>query len=288
MRTHMKTNMPLFGALSVLVSVAVPVWSQIAQPPTQAPAQQRPAPEPARLPDGKPNWTGFWDLPNGFLETYRGPAGVSGPRRGGGGGRAQNVPLTQRPATVPEMKSPYKERYEALLKQAGAGTLADPGALCLPQGMPGMMGAIYGMEILQTPKIIAISSEFKAGTRRIWMDEKAHPPADELDETFVGHSIGRWEGDTLLVETVGIRADVGLGGRPPLPHSSRLRLIERFRQTAPGMLAYEITYDDPEAYVASWTDTRTYRFRADLKLQEFVCQENNRNVDPTSGVTTFK
>ena len=101
------------------------------------------------------------------------------------------------------MKSPYKERYEALLKQAAAGTLPDPGALCLPQGMPGMMGAIYGMEILQTPKIIAISSEFKSGTRRIWMDEKTHPPADELDETFVGHSIGRWEGDVLVVDTVG-------------------------------------------------------------------------------------
>ena len=285
--------MPLFCAFSVLVSVGVPVLSQTAPATTQASVTQasvpqRPAPDPARLPDGKPNWTGFWDLPNGFLETYRGPAGVSGPRRGGGSGRAQNVPLTQRPATVPEMKSPYKERYEALLKQAAAGTLPDPGALCLPQGMPGMMGAIYGMEILQTPKIIAISSEFKAGTRRIWMDEKTHPPADDLDETFTGHTIGRWEGDVLVVETVGIRADVGLGGRPPLPHSSRLRLIERFRQTAPGMLAYEITYDDPEAYVASWTDTRTYRYRADLKLQEFVCQENNRNVDPTSGVTTFK
>ena len=67
-----------------------------------------------------------------------------------------------------------------------------------------------------------------------------------------------------------------------------MRLAERFRQTAPGMLAYEMTFSDPEAYVASWTDTRTYRYRADLKLQEFVCQENNRNVDPTSGVTTFK
>ena len=67
------------GALSVLVSVAVPVLSQTPRPSTQAPAPQRPAPEPARLPDGKPNWTGFWDLPNGFLETYRGPAGVSGP-----------------------------------------------------------------------------------------------------------------------------------------------------------------------------------------------------------------
>jgi hypothetical protein len=279
----MKTNMQLSCALSALVSVAVPVLSQTAPASTQAPARQRPAPEPARLPDGKPNWTGFWDLPNGFLEVYRGPAGVTG--RGGGRG-AINVP--QRRTDIPEMKSPHKERYEALLQQAEAGTLADPGALCLPQGMPGMMGAIYGMEILQTAKIIAISSEFKAGTRRIWMDEKAHPPADELDETFVGHSIGRWEGDVLVVDTVGIRTDVAMGGRPPLPHSNKLRIVERFRQTAPGTLVDEMTFSDPDVYVASWTETRTYRYRADLTLQEFVCQENNRNVDPTSGVTTFK
>jgi len=54
------------------------------------------------------------------------------------------------------------------------------------------------------------------------------------------------------------------------------------------LAAGRATYDDPEAYVASWTDKRTYRYRADLKLQEFVCEENNRNVDPTSGVTRFK
>jgi hypothetical protein len=285
----MKTNAQLFCTLSALVNVAVPVLSQTAPASIQAPALQRAAPEPARLPDGKPNWTGFWDLPNGFLEVYRGPAGVSGPNRGGGraGARGGAVNVPQRRTDIPEMKSPYKERYEALLKQAEAGTLPDPGALCLPQGMPGMMGAIYGMEILQTPKIIAISSEFKAGTRRIWMDA-THPPADDLDETFTGHSIGRWEGDVLVVDTVGIREDVAMGGRPPLPHSSKLRIVERFRQTAPGTLVDEMTFSDPDVYVASWIEMRTYRYRADLKLQEFVCQENNRNVDPTNGATTFK
>jgi hypothetical protein len=272
----------VIGALGVL---SVSVWSQTAQPAAvPAPAVQRPAPSPARLPDGKPNWTGFWDLPNGFLEVYRGPGGLGGPGRGAGRG-AINVP--QRRTDIPEMKSPYKERYEDLLKQAAAGTLPDPGALCLPQGMPGMMGAIYGIEILQTPKIVAITNEFKAGMRRIWMDEKAHPAADDLDETFAGHSIGRWEGDVLVVDTVGIRTDVAMGGRPPLPHSSKLRIIERFRQTAPGMLVDELTFNDPEAYVASWTETRTYRYRADLKLQEFVCEENNRNVG-AGGVATFK
>ena len=82
MRTDMRPT-SVACALSALVSVAVPVLSQTTPASTQAPAPQRPAPEPARLPDGKPNWTGFWDLPNGFLEVYRGPAGVTG--RGGAG-----------------------------------------------------------------------------------------------------------------------------------------------------------------------------------------------------------
>ena len=178
MRTHMKTNVQLFCALSALVSVAVPVLSQTAPASTQAPALQRAAPEPARLPDGKPNWTGFWDLPNGFLEVYRGPAGISGPNRGGGraGAGVPSTCLCARDRRVPEMKSPYKERYEALLKQAEAGTLPDPGALCLPQGMPGMMGAIYGMEILQTPKIIAISQRIQ-GRDAAHLDGRKHAPA---------------------------------------------------------------------------------------------------------------
>ena len=76
-----------------------------------------------------------------------------------------------------------------------------------------------------------------------------------------------------------------MGGRPPLPHSSKLRIVERFRQTAPGTLVDEMTFSDPDVYVASWIEMRTYRYRADLKIQEFVCQENNRNVDPTNGAT---
>ena len=107
MRTHVKTSLPLFCALSALVSVAVPVLSQTVPASTQAPALQRPAPDPARLPDGKPNWTGFWDLPNGFLEASRGPTDVRGSGRGAGGGRAQNV-LELASATVPEMKSPSR------------------------------------------------------------------------------------------------------------------------------------------------------------------------------------
>jgi hypothetical protein len=248
----------------------------------KAESPTRSVPEPARLPDGKPNWTGFWVVPSGFLEVYRGPGGLSGLARDG---VPVNVRVPQVRPGVPEMKSPYKEQFEALIEAAAVDAPPDSVAACLPSGMPRLMVAVYGMEILQTPKIIAITAEFGPESRRIWMNEQ-HPPADELEETYYGHSVGHWDGDVLVVETVGIRTDVPLDWFW-LPHSKSLKITERFRQTAPGTLINEMTFDDPEAYVRPWTETSTYVFRADLGLKEFVCLENNRNVDE-SGLTTFK
>ena len=149
-----------------------------------------------------------------------------------------------------------------------------------------MMGMVYGMEILQTPKIIAITSEWQAATRRVWLDLKAHPPADELDDTYAGHSIGRWEGDTLVVDTVGVRPDVGLD-QSRLPHSPKMQIIERFIQTSPGVLEDQITIEDPDAFTAPWKQTRIYHYRPDLRMREYNCLDNNRNVDPVSGGAVF-
>jgi hypothetical protein len=236
--------------------------------------------QPARLPDGRPNWTGFWVLPGGMLDVYRGPSGVTGP------GVGPNVNTNQPRSDGPVLKSPYKERYAETLKKAAQGLIPDMLALCFPPGMPRMMGAIYGLEILQTPNIIAITSEWQAETRRIWMDLKEHPPADELDPTYAGHSIGHWEGDTLVVDTVGIREDLPID-RALTPHSANMRIIERFSQSQPGVLTVEMTILDPEVTDTPQKQTRTYRYRPDLRLREDNCLENNRNVDPASGKATF-
>ena len=91
MRTHMKTNTAVVLRAQRAGECGGPRLVADGAGFNTGSGAQRPAPEPARLPDGKPNWTGFWDLPNGFLEAYRGPAGVSGPNRGGGrGGGARN------------------------------------------------------------------------------------------------------------------------------------------------------------------------------------------------------
>jgi hypothetical protein len=278
----MKLTTGFVIGVGVALALSAPaVNAQVpATTPGAAPAKPAVPPKPAQLPDGKPNWTGFWVPVGGLMEVYRGPSGVDGAP----GAATANTPQPSR--DLPPLKSPYKEQYEARIEASKKGPLPDPIALCYPQGMPRMMSVIYGMELLQTPNVIAITGEWNAQNRRIWMDLKEHPPEDELEETYMGHSIGRWEGDTLVVDTVGIRQDIPID-RLGLLHSSRLRVIERFTQTSPGILTIEQTIEDPEVFDGQWKSVRSLRYRPDLRLREFVCLENNRNVDE-KGLPTFK
>lgn len=199
---------------------------------------------------------------------------------------ATNGAQTPPPPHAP-LRSPYKEKYEATLAESARGVVTfDPTALCLPPGMPRMMKATYGIELLQTAGQVTITSEWQAASRRIWTDGRKHPPEDELLPSYAGHSIGRWEGDTLVVDTVGVRDDV-LIDQSGLPISTKLRITERIRQTEPGLLVDEITIDDPLVFTAPWTMRNRYRYRPDLDLQEYVCLENNRNVG-ANGEPEFK
>jgi hypothetical protein len=270
-------------ALSLLtvggVTMAAGVTVESSAPPTAI--GHASGPHPARLADGKPNWTGFWVPVGGLLDVYRGPNGLEGVP----GGLSVNTPHAD--PSAPEMKSPYKEELAKLLDKAKSGqSLPDKVALCFPPGMPQMMIMVYGMEVLQTPKIIALTSEWQAASRRIWMDLKEHPPADELEDTYTGHSIGHWEGDTLVVDTVGVRTDVPYFSQVPLAHGAHARFIERFHQTAPDVLVDDLTVIDPDVFVKPWLKSYTYHYRSDLRLEEYVCLDNNRNVD-TQGRAKF-
>ena len=277
MTTIYFTKSTLFGALTaaiVLGSAAVPASSHSATPAAKPAAKA--APKPARLADGTPNWTGFWSAAGGLLDRNFGPGYVA----------ANDAP--QRRAPPPPafaLKSPYKEQYAELVKQTAAGkVIFDPGALCLPSGMPRMMNMTYGMELLQTRGQVTITSEYGAMSRRIWTDGREHPPADELDPSYAGHSIGHWEKDVLVVDTVGLRGDT-LIDQSGLMHSDKMRLTERWFQETPGVLVDEITLTDPDVFEAPWKIVKRYGYRPELSLQEFVC-ENNRNVD-ANGVPTF-
>ena len=120
-----------------------------------------------------------------------------------------------------------------------------PQANCVPPGMLAIMNQPYPMELLFTPGKVTIVIEAYSQTRRIFLDGRKHP--DDPDLTFNGHSIGHWEGDTLVVDSVGFNEDFWLDRRG-LPHTEQLHTIERFTRTNKQTIDYKLTIDDPGAY----------------------------------------
>jgi hypothetical protein len=160
-------------------------------------------------------------------------------------------------------------------------------AACLPQGMPRIMTMTYPMEIMQNENQVNIFAEWNEQTRRVYTDGRPHQPFSETGALFYGDSIGHWEGDVLVVETISLRGDTNLEASG-LPHSDQLRVVERIWLENDNLLKDEITLHDPKAFTRPWTVTKRYnRMAADETLLPYVCLENNRNpvaADGTIGV----
>ena len=186
--------------------------------------------------------------------------------------------------SLPAFKPPYDGVYAKRMKAFNAGTpIDDVTADCLPPGMPHIQVVPYPFEIMQTPGRVTMLYEYAGQVRRIYLDGSA--PKDP-DPSYYGASVGRWEGDTLVVTTSNIREDtqVDFSG---VPHSDALTITERFRRTAPDTLQDQITLTDPKAYAAPFTTTRVYKLHPDWTIGEYVCEENNRNKVQGNGVTGF-
>ena len=152
----------------------------------------------------------------------------------------------------------------------------DPLSRCLPPGMPRTMSGSYPMEILMNPGRVTVLTELYNETRRIWTDGRKHPPADELEYTFVGDSVGHWEGEELVIDTVGVRAESVLDVMF-VPHSDQVHLTEHVRKKNANELDWTITMEDPLVYAKPWTVTRIFvRAPAGEGVREFVCAENNQ------------
>jgi hypothetical protein len=154
------------------------------------------------------------------------PDGTTVPDLGGIWQRKEGIRFN--PAnSLPPYTAEYRQRYDAAMAARNRGEIvADPTSRCLPQGMPRFMVASYPLEILQTKGQVTIIAEWASQVRRIFTDGRPHPPADEIEITFNGHSTGRWEGQTLVVDTVGIRGDTSFDASP-LTHSDRMTVSER-------------------------------------------------------------
>jgi hypothetical protein len=191
-------------------------------------------------------------------------------------------------AGEPDLKEPYASQYKALrAKQrefdAKGEPLANPGTECLPSGVPGMMGAIYPLEILQTPGQVTIIAEAGSEVRRIYIGEKL-PAADEVPPGYFGYSVGKWEGDTLVIQTVGVKDTVRYRD---IAHSDKMRVTERLRLVAPDVLHDAVTIEDPDVLAKPYSFTFAYGRLKDYKMLEYVC-ENNRTYVDENGVARMR
>jgi hypothetical protein len=154
----------------------------------------------------------------------------------------------------------------------------DPEGYCLPPGGPRLMATPYPMEIIQLPEQKRIIMIFEGAThvwREIYMDGRPHPQDDALNPTYLGHSVGRWDGDTLVVDIVGFNEQTWLDyyGHP---HTDQLHIVERFSRPNKRTLHYEALVDDPGAYTKAFTIRWDIPWNPTGELSEYICQENNK------------
>jgi len=194
-----------------------------------------------------------------------GAARAGGAAPGGGRGAAAAGPCTP---------IPYMAWTRAVSDDRRRNEL-EPHTRCKPSGGPRQWLTPYGAELLELPEA-KVAYIFDIGGphtyRTIYLDGRKHP--DNLTPSFYGHSIGWWEGDTLIVDTVGFNENFWID-RGQLPHTAQLHLVEKYTRTALDSMKYELTIDDPGAYERSFTGTSSLRWQAGTELFEYVCQQGN-------------
>ncbi len=231
---------------SLTVKVTVTVERASTAAPAALPNASAPKPTP-RMADGKPDLSGVYNS--------------SSFNFGGAQVRGQNTPIA---ATL----KPGAEKFKVVRGPD------DPGlySTCTPTGVPGAYFVPYQWEIVQGRDRVVIVYEYPHLFRVIPTDGTPHPA--DPDPTWMGDSIGRWEGDTLVVDTIGFNDKTELPGG--YKHTEALHVVERFHRTDFNNLDYEATVVDPNVFVKPWTIARGFPLRADLaKVDEFVCENNH-------------
>jgi hypothetical protein len=253
------------GILPILVFLVVmPVLGQRGR--GGAPAG--PAKPTPRWPDGRVN--------------LNSPPGQPGLWSGNGGRLAVNPnsyePNATRNAPIHIDDVPLQDWARELTNFRHRNVLADePHTRCKPSPGPRQFVTPYGFEILDMPELKRIFILDVGGPhtfRTIYMDGRSHPPSDQLVPSYYGHSIGRWETDTLVIDTVGMNERAWMN-RDGIPHTDRLHLIERVSRLDFNTLKYEITIDDPGAFTATWNSGWTLPWSEGTEMWEYICQDNN-------------
>jgi hypothetical protein len=199
-----------------------------------------------RTANGKPDLSGVYDFSLGARGRGGNAAGAGAPEG-------------------PELK-PGAGKFKAVRGPNDAGLTSD----CMPLAGPQAFSVPYQFQIVESPHSVAILYGYPGTFRSIPTDGGPHSP--DPDPTWMGESIGHWEGDTLVVDTVGFNDKTEING---FRHTDALHMVERFRRAEYNALQYEATLEDPNVFVKPWTVSRGFALRTDMsKVDEFVCENN--------------
>jgi hypothetical protein len=251
----------LAGGLALAVLLGVPLAAQWLHTPTPGvpltadgkPNLAAPAPKAA---DGHPDLSGIWMANTRYL---------------------QDLAAGMKPGDVP-----YQPWAAQLTQERANGARGkdDPAAYCVP-GMPKLIVLPYPYKIYQLPRVTVILYEGFTTFRQIFTDGRELPK--DPQPSWMGYSVGKWDGDTFVVDTVGINDKTWMdnAGRP---HSDALHTVERYHRSSFGTLNVSLTIDDPKAYTRTWTvDESPSRLILDQDLLEYVCTENNKDLEHLAG-----
>jgi hypothetical protein len=227
--------------------------------------------------DGKPDLAAAaprtaWDKPDlsGLWENLRGT-------RAGEPAVSVGPPVSTFANVAAGMKDgpPLKPWAAELLKERRANNSKDnPDARCLPMGLMQFHLHPQPRKIIQTPELLMIVYEANSGIRQIFLDGRPLP-GPNADPWWYGYSVGHWEGDTLVVETVK-QKDLTWLDIWGTPLTEEGKLIERFRRPSYGLLEVDVTIEDPKAYTAPFTVRVNQRIMPNTDLIEFICAENDK------------
>ena len=186
----------------------------------------------------------------------------------------------RRPPTKPSLTPPAQERFDAFEKEQEAkGVSQEEQIACRPPGMPQIMRLPYPIEFTYEPDRVSLFIETYSQMRRIYVDGRTLP--DDPDELFNGTSVGHWDGNTLLVDTVGFSPLARIA--PGIDHSEQMKIHERIWMEGPEVLRIETTITDPEVLAEPLVQQLAFRKQPDWDLREYVCAENNRLIEGEDG-----
>jgi hypothetical protein len=258
-----RVRMPIAASLFLL---ALPVFAQ--------PGAPKPPEGPAPRLNGKPDLSGLWQrpyVPDMTVTTPDGKTQVADPS-------LPNDPATENmkgrngQPLPPRKLLPFTE-WGKTQWEAYDAAKGDYTGRCLPFGLMRSMNSPDPIQIMQSDQYLSLLYEQNTWFKVFPLDGRKHR---DIVPTWFGDSVGRWEGDTLVVDTVNFNGKTRLDTNGH-PHSDQLHIVERFQRADLGHINYEVTVNDPKTFTRPWKNTRIFTLRPDWEIMEYSCEENNKD-----------